>query len=107
MGPQPRDETQDVPDWLLRDCDLDHLDHKIAAIVHHRGAELGDLLKQAHERPVPFGNARRRKKLQSVFACQTPSLGEWSKFRLVVKVWNGSNSALGGRRADVRFHPDS
>jgi hypothetical protein len=42
--PQFRDNSQNLLDHLPWDCDLGHLEHDVAAVAHHLGADLDQLL---------------------------------------------------------------
>ncbi len=49
--PQSRDEHQDILEHLPRHRDLDHLEHDVAAVADHLGADLDQLLPQTRQGP--------------------------------------------------------
>jgi len=46
-----RDQHQEFPEHLSRHRDLGHLKGRVAAVAHDLGADLGQLLAQAGQRP--------------------------------------------------------
>ena len=60
-----RDKLQNLLDHLPWDCDLGHLEHDVAAVAHHLGADLDQLVLQGRQRPV-LDRLRRRQRVQEV-----------------------------------------
>ena len=52
LRPQFRDEPQNLLEHLPWDGDLGHLEHDVAAVAHHLGADLDQLVLQTRQRPV-------------------------------------------------------
>src|SRR6516165_11478354 len=63
--PQFRDQSQNLLDHLPWDCDLGHLEDNIAAVAHHLGADLDQLLLEGGQRPITH-RLRRRQRAQEI-----------------------------------------
>jgi hypothetical protein len=84
VRPQSGDQPQDVAEHLSRHRDLGHVEHDIAAVADHLGADLDQLLPPTRRRPLRLPYRRAVEGCRTVSGGAPSSAGEhperrWSR----------------------------